>query len=148
MDTADPNPAEFQGRRRLDRDRWYPQRPGGGRLRPVGPVLCYGHFPERRQLSGLPAPGVCPAALYPLHSGKGGRGQLYGDYDRYFQCVRRDHRHDHVRYGRLCLHGGHPARRDNGMAVHWTADFQYADPHRACQGGGAHCEGDVRTMKR
>lgn len=26
--------------------------------------------------------------------------------------MRRDHRHGHVRYGRLCLHGGHSARRD------------------------------------
>lgn len=257
MDAADPNPAEFQGRRRLDRDCRYPQRLGGGRLRPVGPVLCNGHLPERRQLSGLPTPGICPAAFYPLHSGKGGRGELHGDHDRYFQRVRRDHRHGHVRYGRLCLHGGHSARRDcdsyrepgpageyttlaclpaglpvyhrhvlhsaadgvwaffpslhvhrpgsavpgyfrrgghrrqrqgifeklhrcvhgggcycpglpdllrfplqqhpssgrhlarchNGMAVHWTADFQYADPHRACQGIGPDSKGDVGIVK-
>lgn len=198
-------------------------------------------------------PGICPAALYPLHSGKAGRRELHGDHDGYFQRVRWGHCHCYVRYGQLSIHGGHPAqrdrdghrgsgplgehpplaclpaglpvyhrhvlypaangirslfpplyvhrlgsaasgnlrrgghcrqrqgifeklhrrvhgggcycpglpdllrfplqqhpssgrhfaRRDDGMAVHWTADFQYANSYRACQGSGPHCEGDV-----
>ena len=44
--------------------------------------------------------------------------------------------------------GRHPARRHDGVGVHRTAHFQYADPHRPCPGSEPHCKGDVRPIRK
>lgn len=254
MDAADPDPAKLQGQRYLNCDRRYPQCPGVSSLRSVGPVFCYRHLPERRQLSGLPVSGICFASPYLFHpvvklavgsrmeimtaifSACGGiiatvmfgmgsststaatlpaeivtaierlgllesislwLVSLLGSllitvmsfillltvYGRFFRlyCIhclgsatsgylrRGGHRRQrlgiskklHLRvHGRDCHRPAlpdllrffvkeHPSSglylvcRNYGVAVHWTADFQYTDSHQACQESIPYREGDV-----
>ena len=87
--------AEFSGRRYLDHHCHHQRHHESDWVRSAGAVLRHEHLPIRCQLPGLPTPGICFAAFYPLRAGKGGRRLRHGDYDRYLFRLRRHRANSH-----------------------------------------------------